>query len=81
MKEKIKYLMAVIFEADLDTIDDDASPDNMENWDSIHHMNLIVAIEEEFNIQFDDEEILQMMNLPLILEILKEKKINENSIN
>jgi acyl carrier protein len=36
-------------------------------------MNLIVALEEEFNIQFTDEEMLQMLNFQLISLILKEK--------
>jgi acyl carrier protein len=73
VKEEIKSLMGIIFEIDPETITDDASPDNIENWDSLRHMNLIVAIEEEFNIQFTDEEILELLNFELITEVVNEK--------
>lgn len=73
MDEQIKELMANIFEVEVSDIGDDASPESIESWDSLKHMNLIVALEEEFNIQFTDEEILQMLNFQLISLILKEK--------
>lgn len=73
MKEKIKEIMAVVFEIEKEDIPDNASPDNIENWDSLHHMNLIVALEEEFDLELDDEDIVEMLNLELIEEILGEK--------
>lgn len=65
--------MSIVFEEDIEKIKDNASPDNLENWDSLRHMNLVVALEEEFDLEFDDEEIVEMMNMELILEILKDK--------
>ena len=73
MNDQIKELMANIFEVDVSDIGNDASPETIESWDSLRHMNLIVALEEEFNIQFTDEEMLQMLNFQLISLILKEK--------
>jgi acyl carrier protein len=73
MNEQIKELMANIFEVEISDIGDDASPESIESWDSLKHMNLIVALEEEFNVQFTDEEMLQMLNFQLISLILKEK--------
>jgi acyl carrier protein len=73
MNDQIKELMANIFEVEVSEIGDDASPETIESWDSLKHMNLIVALEEEFNVQFTDEEMLQMLNLQLISLILNEK--------
>jgi acyl carrier protein len=73
MNNQIKELMANIFEVEVSDIGEDASPENIESWDSLKHMNLIVALEEEFNVQFTDEEMLQMLNFQLISLILKEK--------
>jgi acyl carrier protein len=73
MNDQIKELMANIFEVDVSDIGNDASPETIESWDSLRHMNLIVALEEVFNIQFTDEEMLQMLNFQLISLILKEK--------
>jgi acyl carrier protein len=75
MKDKIKNIMSAVFDIDKDTIGDDASTTNLENWDSINHMNLVLAIEEEFNIVFDDEEIVQITSLKSIESTLS-KKLN-----
>jgi acyl carrier protein len=52
-------------------IQDDASPDTIESWDSLKHINLIVSLEEEFLIEFSDEEIFDMMNYKLIIETIR----------
>jgi len=62
-----------VLNIDVSLINNESSPDNIENWDSLKHMNLIVALEEEFEIEFDDEEIVDSMNYALIVIILKSK--------
>ena len=65
--------MSDVLNIDVSLINNESSPDNIENWDSLKHMNLIVALEEEFEIEFDDEEIVDSMNYALIVIILKSK--------
>ncbi len=64
--------MAAVFETEPSLINENSSPDNIENWDSIRHMNLIVALEEEFGIQFSDDQIADMTNFKLVIATLKE---------
>ena len=71
LAERIKKVMFAVFEIPVEQIKDDSSVDTIESWDSLKHMNLIVALEEEFNVQFTDDEIIEMMNYLLIKEILK----------
>ena len=73
MEDRIKNVMAAVFEISADEINDDSSPDNVKSWDSLKHMNLIVALEEEFGVQFKDDEIVEMMNYALIKLILSKK--------
>jgi acyl carrier protein len=73
MESRIKKVMGDVFNIGVDSINNDSSPDNIENWDSLKHMNLIVALEEEFEVEIDDEEIDDSMNYTLILKILKSK--------
>ena len=73
MENKIKNVMSAIFNIDVNEINQDSSPDNIDNWDSMAHMNLIVGLEEEFNLEFDETEISEMMNLKLICLIVSEK--------
>jgi acyl carrier protein len=72
MKSKIKNIMASVFEVSVDDINDESSPDTIENWDSLRHMNLITVLEEEFDIRFNDEQITEMMNFNLIIYTVNE---------
>jgi len=76
LKQKIISIMADIFELDASDIPDNASPGVVENWDSIRHMNLIVALEEEFDVRFNDNDIVDLITIPLIESIIKEMKSN-----
>ena len=73
MESRIKKGMGDLFNIGVESINNDSSPDNIENWDSLRHMSLIVALEEEFEVELNDEEIVNSMNYALILNILKSK--------
>lgn len=75
MEDRIKEIMAAVFEVDISEIHDNVSSDDLEKWDSLHHMNLIAALEEEFQMEFDEEEIVELLNYKLIVLTLKEKDI------
>ena len=70
MEDKIKEVISNIFGTPLNEINGQSSPDTIENWDSINHMKLITALEEEFDVEFTDEEIVEMQNVKLIKYIL-----------
>jgi len=72
MEEKVKKIMSDVFLVDINEINNYTSPDNLPQWDSIGHLNLITSLEEEFNIKFNDDQIIQMLNFKLVIEIIKE---------
>ena len=73
MRDKIKNVMALVFEIDPSQIPDSASTSTIDNWDSLNHMNLVVALEEEFNILFSDEEIVEIISLAAVEKSLFSK--------
>jgi acyl carrier protein len=73
MEDRIKKVMSNVLNVDVSLINNESSPDNIENWDSLKHMNLIIALEEEFEIEFDDDEIVDSMSYATILNILNSK--------
>ena len=73
IEKKLKNVFSVVFELDPSFINENSSPDNIDNWDSLKHMMLISALEEEFDIQFSDQEMLELLNYKLIKHILTEK--------
>ena len=64
-----------IFKDVLETqdIDTTVSQENCETWDSIHHLNLIVAIEGTLNISLEPEEMEQMRDFATALKIVEGK--------
>ena len=66
LDKKIKKIMANVFQIELDKINNDTSPNSIEKWDSLKHLNLIVALEEEFEIKFDEDEIASMISFSII---------------
>ena len=72
-KERIKNVMSAVFEIPEEQIKDNSSPDTIGSWDSLRHMNLIVALEEEFKVELTDDEILDMMNYKSIESIITGK--------
>ncbi len=73
MENKLKQIIAAVFEINVEDINENSSSDTIENWDSLKQMNLVVAIEEQFSVEFDDEEIVLLNSYYLLLESLKNK--------
>ena len=65
--------MAAVLEVSAEDINDDSSSDTIVLWDSLKHMQLVVALEEEFDSHFTDEEIVRMKNYSKIIEVIKGK--------
>jgi|TARA_B110000008_G_C16858362_1_gene519646 acyl carrier protein len=73
MEDRIKQVLSDVLNIDIKYINNKTSTKNNESWDSLKHMNLIIALEEEFNIELTDEEILLGMDYESIVGILNDK--------
>jgi acyl carrier protein len=63
--------MARVFELPEDAIALDSTQESIERWDSLGHMNLCVALEEEFAVSFDDQHVASMTSVPVIVSTLQ----------
>lgn len=71
---KSEQLLQIFKEVlETDTIDETVSQTNCDAWDSIHHLNLILAIESRFNISLEPEEMEQMQDFATALKIVEGK--------
>jgi acyl carrier protein len=50
-----------------------SSPENIETWDSVQHLNFVLAIEEKFGLQLSPEEMEQMKNIGDIVKLVEGK--------
>ncbi len=55
---------------DVDSIAETDSAETIQSWDSVRHLNLIMAIEERFGLTFDADEIPGLISVSAISEAL-----------
>ena len=72
VNERIKDTMAAVFNMPVKKISNASSRDNIKNWDSIKHLQLILALEEEFNVTIESEHAAEMLNYSLIQNTINE---------
>ena len=75
MEERIKVVMSSVFNVPKGEILSDSSTNTINSWDSLRHMDLIIGLEEEFDIEFDDEDIGNLLNYDLIKIHIKEQML------
>jgi len=60
MDEKIRELFATLLQVPLEQIGDQTTPASLERWDSMQHLIVVAGFEEEFGIDLDPEEAVEM---------------------
>ena len=63
MSEKLYQIVSEVFNVELNKINDDTSPENLEEWDSFNFYVLLDQIENKFNIKFDLDETLEIKKI------------------
>lgn len=71
-QEKLKNVVATVLNVDVSRIDANANSDTIESWDSLRHMNLVLALEDEFGVSLPDEEAANATSYPLLVLVLQD---------
>jgi acyl carrier protein len=69
--EQVRNVASDIFGIPADQITAESSPETIENWDSMQHLNLVLAVEEKFGVQLDPEDIEQMKNIGAVAKLVE----------
>lgn len=73
MEQKIREIMAEIFEVPAGQLTRSFTQQDIENWDSLRHLNLIVELESVFDVSYEPEEIGAMNTFDKVVAITKKK--------
>lgn len=71
--DQIRGMASDLFGVPAERITADSSPETIEAWDSIQHLNLVLAVEEKFGVQLSPEEIEQMKNIGETAKLIESK--------
>ena len=69
---RVRTVIAAVFGVAPGRLNDDSSPDSVAKWDSQGHLNLMLALEQEFGVQFSEEQMYEMLSLRLVVLTLQE---------
>ncbi len=69
--EELNEIFRDIFDDDSIELKPETNSDDIEDWDSLEHINLVVAIEKKFGIKFSMDEVTGMKNVGEMVEIIK----------
>lgn len=73
MEDKLKKLLSVLLGVEVERINNAASSETIVEWDSLKQMNIVVAVEDEFDIQLDEEESILSNSYQSLLELINSK--------
>ena len=71
--EKLEGTFRDIFDEEDLKISNETTAEDIEDWDSLAHINLVVAIEEEFNVKFALGELQSLKNVGEMVELIIKK--------
>ena len=61
--DQVRGVASDLFTVPTDRITANSSPDTIDTWDSIQHLNFVLALEEKFGLQLSPEEMEQMRSV------------------
>ncbi len=73
VSERVQEIAADIFNLPKEKITPTCSPKEIKVWDSLQHVNLVLALEQEFGLEFEPDEIQQMKSIEKIAGLVKQK--------
>ena len=73
--ERLRDAIAQTLEISPDTIAQTSTHEDLAGWDSLGHVNLMMALEQTFDVQLDVEDFPKLNSVPAILEYLRAQGI------
>ncbi|MCI6888820.1 MAG: acyl carrier protein [Ruminococcus sp.] len=71
--KKLNVIFRDVFDDNSIVINDRTTSNDIEEWDSIEHINLIGAVEDEFSMRFKMKEVSGMKNVGEMVDIICER--------
>jgi len=69
--DRLYQVVESTFGVSATALSEESSPITVDAWDSLNHLNLVMAIESEFGVSLSAEEIIAMRNLALVRGALR----------
>ena len=71
--ERLNEIFCAVFDDESIKLTDETNAEDIEDWDSLEQINLIVAIENEFEMMFDMSEVSNLANVGEMADLIMSK--------
>jgi acyl carrier protein len=71
--EKVQRIFREVFDDDTLVIEDSTNSSDIEDWDSLEHITLVVSMEKEFGLKFDLKEVNELANVGEMVDLIASK--------
>ena len=79
IKNRVQKILLTVFPHVQGEFKEEWGPDDIENWDSMTHLNMVMALGDEFKIDLDFNEVMEIVTVGDIYKILNRKNSDENN--
>ena len=79
VEQRIKAIMANVFRIDINDINEETSADNMDQWTSLEHVDFLVNLQKDFDIEFTDSQIVEMLSYLSVVQNVRAAITNKNN--
>jgi acyl carrier protein len=76
MNDRVRHILGVVLEMPEQQISESLSAEDTSNWDSIRHLNLVMALEEAFAVSFSSDELGRLTSYRAIADALAQRGIS-----
>ena len=71
---RLEELVRTVFNAPDVVLEDETTPADVPNWDSLGLVNLIFAIEQRFEVQLDNDELMQVESFGELQQLISDRE-------
>jgi acyl carrier protein len=71
--EQVRLVMEDVFDVDDLALSPETTADDIDEWDSLSHIRLVVALERRFKIKFRNDELKGLMNVGDLVKVIDAK--------
>lgn len=71
--EALNEVFRDVFDDDSIEVRETTTSNDIEDWDSLEHINLVIAVEKHFNIKFNMGEVTTMKDVGAMADIIMER--------
>ncbi|SCY07086.1 acyl carrier protein [Lachnospiraceae bacterium XBB2008] len=69
--EQLNEVFRDVFDDESITVSDETTADDIEDWDSLEHINLIAAVEQQFGVRFNMGQIVTLKNVGEMVDLIE----------